>query len=112
MVLLVPVLHCWRCSASPPQKNYVSQGLTHNGFGVEMPFAGNFPSRPICNPKSRLPEQDAEMKAPRKAHFGTELEKMSRNWSEKFPAHPDCLFSSPVSKIKEEELGSEGFHPC
>ena len=40
-----------------------------------------------------------------------EVEKTSRNWSERFPAHPNRLFSSLISKIKEEELGSEGFYP-
>lgn len=41
-----------------------------------------------------------------------EVEKTSHNWSEEFPAHPNCLFSSPISKIKEEDLRPEGFHPC
>lgn len=69
MVLSVPILHHGRCSASAPEKNYMYQSLNCNGLGMEMPFAGNFPSHPICNPKSQLPEQDAEMKAPRRGSF-------------------------------------------
>lgn len=101
----------WEIFSITPSKNYTYPAPNCNGSGMEMSFAGNFPSHLICNPKSRLAEQDAEMKAPKRSHLGMELEKTSHDWSEKFPAHPNCLFSSPISKIKEEERGSESFHP-
>jgi len=101
----------WGMFGVTPCRNHLDQGPNCNGSGMAVPFAGYFPSQPLCNPKSRWPQQDTEMKAPRRGHFGMEVEKPLRNCSEEVPSPSQLLVFNLNIQNKGRGAQVGGFSP-